>query len=312
VIVKTAVVGNIRDRPIGFNEQPCSGGQPGLHNELVWSHAEDAFDEAGETHGRQAGGFRQGRIARAMSAAMTPSAVARIVCTPDGGGWGHGTGKVGYTFYFHAEFSKSLTDVGLWSAEMPEGKNYRDALGQSWFAEACRNATILAGQREGEGRHLGFYTEFPTKADEQVNLKVGISFVSIEGARNNLRAEIPGWDFEQVRQNARKLWSKELTCMEVSGGTEEQKAVFYTALYHSLIDPRIFADVNGDYPGGDGKPHKTQAFTKRTIFSGWDVYRSTFPLLTIIAPETVNDMINSMIELADQNGTGYFDRWRYR
>jgi len=192
---------------------------------------------------------------------------------------------------------------------MPQGKNYRDALGQAWFAEACRNARILPNQREGEGSHLGFYTEFPTKADEQVNMKVGISFVSIEGARNNLVAEIPGWDFDGVRQKARKLWSNELTRMEVSGGTEDQKTVFYTALYHTLIDPRIFADVNGDYPGGEGKVHKTKAFTKRTIFSGWDVYRSTFPLLTIIAPETVNDMINSFIELADQNGTGYFDRW---
>jgi len=233
----------------------------------------------------------------------------RIECKPDGGGWGHGAGNVSYTLYFHAEFSKPLTQVGIFSAEMPDGKNYRDALGQPWFAEACRNAKVSPGQREGEGKRIGFYTEFPTKADEQVSMKVGISFVSIEGARNNLQAEIHGWDFDQVRQNVRNLWSQELGRMEVSGSSDDQKTVFYTALYHALLDPRIFGDVNGDYPGGDGKIHNSPAFTKRTIFSGWDVYRSEFPLLTIIEPNVVNDTINSFVELADQNGTGYFDRW---
>ena len=80
-------------------------------------------------------------------------------------------------------------------------------------------------------------------------------------------------------------------------------------MYHAMIDPRIFADLNGDYPGGDGNPHSTKAFTKRTIFSGWDVYRSEFPLLTLIAPEIINDEINSWIELAEQNKTRFFDRW---
>ena len=140
-------------------------------------------------------------------------------------------------------------------------------------------------------------------------LKVGISFVSAEGARQNLGAEIPKWDFDGVRQQARQLWADELKRMEVEGGTEGQKTAYYTALYHALIDPRIFADVNGDYPGGDGKSHKTQLFTKRTIFSGWDVYRSEYPLLTLIAPTIINDTINTFVELADQNGTHYYERW---
>ena len=95
----------------------------------------------------------------------------------------------------------------------------------------------------------------------------------------------------------------------MDGGTEDQKTIFYTAMYHALIDPRICADVNGDYTGGDGQVHQTKDFTKRTIFSGWDVYRSQFPLLMLIAPNIVNDQINSVVELADQNGTHYFDRW---
>lgn len=231
-------------------------------------------------------------------------------CTPDGGGWGHGGGKPNYTVYYRAEFSRPLQAFGVWSADIPAGPQ-QDSLEKPEFIEACRTAKILPMTRKMEGRHLGFYTEFPTKAGEQVLVKAGLSFVSVEGARKNLLAEIPGGNIDQIRAQARQRWERELTRMTVSGGTEDQRTAFYTALYHTLLDPRIFADANGDYPGGDGKVHPTKTFTKRTIFSGWDVYRSDFPLLTLIAPEIVNDMITSMIELAGQNGTGSFDRWEF-
>lgn len=231
-----------------------------------------------------------------------------IVCTPEGGGWGHGGGHANFTVYYHAEFSKPLEQVGVWSAKLPPGP-YNDILNHPDFIGACRNAEVLHGVSEKEGKHLGFFTEFPTKAGEQVVLKAGISYVSIEGARANLAAEIPGWDFDAVRTQAHKAWNRELSRISVEGGTEDQKITFYTAMYHSMIDPRIFADVNGDYPGGDGKSHQTKAFTKRTIFSGWDVYRSEYTLLTLIAPEVINDVVNSWIELADQNGCHTFDRW---
>ncbi len=232
----------------------------------------------------------------------------QIDCTPEGGGWGHGGGHANFTVYYHAEFSKPLTKVGVWSAKLPPGP-YNDILRKPEFISACQQAEQIPGCREKEGQHIGFYTEFPTTAGEQVCLKAGISYVSIDGARANLGAEIPGWDFDGVRQTAHQLWNKELSRITVEGGTEDQKITFYTAMYHAMIDPRIFADVNGDYPGGDGKAHSTKAFTKRTIFSGWDVYRSEYPLLTIIAPNVVNDEINSWIELADQNGRHTFDRW---
>ena len=94
----------------------------------------------------------------------------------------------------------------------------------------------------------------------------------------------PGWDFDGVRHKPVN-YGQGTGPHSVEGGTEDQKIIFYTALYHALIDPRICADVNGDYTGGDGQVHHTKDFTKRTIFSGWDVYRSEFPLLTLIAPE---------------------------
>jgi len=234
-----------------------------------------------------------------------------IECTPAGGGWGHGIGQAHYTFYYHAEFSRPWQKMGVWSAALPTGPYRWDVIHKPEFVAACQNAEVLPDCREKEGQHLGFYSEFPTKAGEVVQVKVGISFVSIEGARANLQAEIPDWSFDTVRSQARDRWSAALRRMSVAGGSEDQKTAFYTALYHALLDPRIFADINGDYPGGDGKTRATREFTKRTIFSGWDVYRSEMPLLTLIAPEVVNDLINSMVELAGQNGKGSFERWEF-
>jgi len=114
-----------------------------------------------------------------------------------------------------------------------------------------------------------------------------------------------------VVKNTRELWNEALSKISIKGGTEEERTVFYTALYHTMIDPRAFADVDGEYPGGDGKIKQTGNFTKRTIFSGWDVFRSQFPLQTIINPRVVNDMINSLVELADENGSQYLERWEF-
>jgi predicted alpha-1,2-mannosidase len=233
-----------------------------------------------------------------------------IECTPAGGGWGHGAGKANYTVYFHAEFSKPFKNYGVWSAELPPG-NYQDALEKQSFIETCQNAKVIPSCPEMEGSHLGFYGEFSTRTNEAILLKVGISFVNLAGARKNVAAEIPDFNFDQVRQQARQSWADALGRITVEGGTEDQKKAYYTALYHALLDPQIFADLNGNYPGGDGQAHVAHGFIKRTIFSGWDDFRSEYPLLTIIAPEVVNDALNSFIVLADENGTHYFDRWEF-
>ncbi|HEX3009760.1 MAG TPA: GH92 family glycosyl hydrolase, partial [Bacteroidales bacterium] len=233
-------------------------------------------------------------------------------CTPDGGGWGNGDGKANYTVYFYAQFSKPLKDFGVWTANIPDTQKRKlENIESEAYQMLIAKAKVLKGTREITGKHLGFYTRFSTKPQEQVMLKTGISFVSIEGARQNLKSEIPGWDFVRVKGNARNLWNTALSKIRVEGGTEEEKAVFYTALYHTMIDPRDYSDVDNQYTGGDGETHLSKNFTKRTIFSGWDVFRSQFPLQTIINPELVNDMLNSLTELADQTGKGYFERWEF-
>jgi len=231
-------------------------------------------------------------------------------CTPDGGGWGNGDGHADYTVYFYAQFSKPLKDYGVWSADIPDGwSRKREEVGSDKYQLQVANAAILKGIKEKEGKHLGFYTQFATKANEQVLMKSGISFVNMAGAKQNLLAEIKDWNFDAAHQRAIALWDNALSKVSITGGTTEQKKVFYTALYHTMIDPRIITDVNGQYPGGDGKAHTSAAFKKRTIFSGWDVFRSQMPLQTIINPSLVNDQINSLITLAGEKNKNYFERW---
>ena len=233
-------------------------------------------------------------------------------CTPDGGGWGNGDGKANYTVHFYAQFSKPLKKVGIWSVNIPDNlPRKRENIESDEYQQRIANAEILAGLKEKEGKHLGFYTEFATNAGEQVLMKAGISLVSIEGAKKNLKAEIKDWNFDQIRKSANKLWNDALGKLRVEGGDDDQKTVFYTALYHTMIDPRAMADVDGQYPGGDHRTHTTKQFTKRTVFSGWDVFRSQMPLQTIINPVVVNDMVNSLVELADQTNNEYFERWEF-
>ena len=229
-----------------------------------------------------------------------------IECTRKGGGWAYGAS---YTVYYHLEFSRPLKTFGVWSATIPDGNYNTRSITQPAFIAACQAAEKLPGCREKDGQHLGFYAEFPTEDKDVIMVKAGISYCSIDNARANVAAEIPAWDFDGVRGKAHDAWANALDRVTVEGGTEDQKTAFYTNFYHAMIDPRTDADVNGDYPGGDGKIHQQKGFIKRTIFSGWDVFRSQYPLLTLIQPEIINDQINSMVELATENGTQYFDRW---
>lgn len=232
-------------------------------------------------------------------------------CTPDGGGWGNGEGNSDYTVYYYAQFSKPLKDYGFWSADILDSwTRKRDEVGSASYLKRVSQAPVIKDKKELAGKHLGFFTEFPTEEGEGVEMKVGISFVDMEGAANNFKQEIAAKSFDQVKREADNMWNKELSRVQISGGTDEEKTVFYTALYHTMIDPRIYMDVDGRYVGGDKKIHVGDStFTKRTIFSGWDVFRSQFPLQTIINPRLVSDELNSLITMAQQSGREYYERW---
>ncbi len=132
--------------------------------------------------------------------------------------------------------------------------------------------------------------------------KVGISPVSIDGARRNLRQEVPGWDFDAIRQSATDAWNRVLNRIRLDAATREQRVLLYTALYHSLLTPQLFCDVDGSYRGPDDDVHRTQAFRNHTVFSLWDTFRAEHPLLTLVQPERVEDLVQSMMAFHREGG----------
>lgn len=190
-------------------------------------------------------------------------------------GWRHSSGWAdNQKLFFYAEFSKPFT--GLEIIEKPAG----------------RNKTLPLYAKAG----------FDTKKDEQIMLKVALSPVSTEGAKANMKAELPGWDFKATANAAEKAWGEELSKINITTADNEAKKVFYTALYHTMIAPSLFCDVNGDYRGADGEVHTGADFTNYTTFSLWDTYRAAMPLMSIIHPEKEADIINTMLNIYKEQG----------
>lgn len=152
--------------------------------------------------------------------------------------------------------------------------------------------------------NIGRYARvnFDLAEGEKIMLKVAISPVDIDGAKANMAAELPGWDFEKTRSDAREAWNRELSKISVNTDDEETKTIFYTALYHTMIQPSEFCDVNGDYRGADGEIHRGNDFKTYTTFSLWDTYRAAMPLMTVIHPEKMRDIANTMIRIHEEQG----------
>ncbi|MDE6337802.1 MAG: GH92 family glycosyl hydrolase, partial [Muribaculaceae bacterium] len=143
---------------------------------------------------------------------------------------------------------------------------------------------------------------FTTTSDEPLLMKVALSAVSVDGAIANMEKELPGWDFDATAQMAETLWNDELGKVRIKGGTDEQKKIFYTALYHSAIAPSEFSDVTGNWRGADGKVYESDGSVKYTTYSLWDTYRAEMPLLSILQPERYADMINTMSDICEEQG----------
>ena len=188
-----------------------------------------------------------------------------------------------YTIYFAARFNRPFSSSGTWS-----GKSVTD------------NSDHCAGSKCG-----GFVT-FETTSNPVVLMKVGISFVSLAGAEGNLASEDPGWSLKQVEAEAANQWNKMLGKIRIGGGTHTEQRIFYTALYHSLLHPNVVSDADGEYIGDDGRVH-TSPQPQYSNFSEWDIYRSEIPLLSVVAPAQTGDMIESLVNDAQQNG--WLPKW---
>ncbi len=203
-----------------------------------------------------------------------------IRCTPKGGGFGHGNGGISYDFYFVCELSTP-------------GKNFQ------FF---CDETYIDGDVKSFEGEDVGLIVCFGEEVNVPVTIKVGISYVDLEGARKNFDAECKDIDFDRMKSNASNEWNKIFDGIDVTGTDEIDLKLFYTCLYHVFLDPHSAMDVDGRFTLGEGTVFKAD-YTHRTVFSGWDVYRSEFPLLTVIRPEMVNDEANSLLRIAEYRNT---------
>ena len=162
--------------------------------------------------------------------------------------------------------------------------------------------------REIAGDNIGYYFSFDDlKEGDQVTVRMGVSFVSMENARENLNKEQHGLTFDQLRIMARKEWNDDLSRIRVSGGTDEQKRIFYTALYHALIHPNVVSDYNGEYPKMESGITAKAPYTRYTIFSLWDTYRNLHQLLTLVYPERQTNMLRTMVDMSKE--WGWLPRW---
>jgi len=181
--------------------------------------------------------------------------------------------------YFSAEFSEPFASYGV-----------------------ALDDRVIEGATSVSGENVKAYLTFDSAGGAQVKMRIGVSAVDIEGARRNLEAEIPHWDFERVRSEARSLWNRSLGRVRVEGGTKEQMRTFYTSLYHCLIAPNLYMDVDGRYRGRDLEVHTADGFDYYTVFSLWDTYRAEHPLLAIIERDRTVDFIETMLRQYEQGG----------
>jgi predicted alpha-1,2-mannosidase len=195
----------------------------------------------------------------------------------------NGMGKV----WFVAVFSKRFDYYGTFDNEY----------------ETPESGGSIWPYKNGEkGKGIGAFLTFRTKENEQILIRLAISYVSLEGARKNLEAEIADWDFDRVKRNAHEAWQKELSRISIEGASEDQKTIFYTAVYHSILAQYISEDTDGKYIGGDKLVHTADGSDYYGSFSCWDTYRSQHPLLTILAPDHVNDFITSIVKKTHEYG----------
>ena len=171
------------------------------------------------------------------------------------------------------------------------------------FSKPFRNSRFIAAKDDYGKTQDRLFTrlDFDTAEGEQLLVKIGISAVSTEGARMNLGSEIHGWDFEKIRRDARAAWNKELSKIRIEADGDIPE-IFYTALYHCMIAPSIYNDVDGSYRGSDDRIYEKADFDNYTTFSLWDTYRAEMPLLCIIEPERMDDMVEAMLKICEQQG----------
>lgn len=207
-----------------------------------------------------------------------------------------------FPMYFVVRVNKKPAAYGMWKKQPAFG----NAQAQ-WDSDQGKYKLYPGYGRDMAGNDIGYYMSYDCAEDEQVEVQVGVSFVSIANARENLNAEQKGFEFEKVVKEGHDEWARTLDRVTVEGGTEDQRRVFYTALYHTQIHPTVLQDVNGEYPKMESNENGKTAGNRYTVYSLWDTYRNLSQLETLLYPDKQVDMINSMIDMYRE--WGWMPKW---
>lgn len=207
-----------------------------------------------------------------------------------------------YPVYFVAKFSSPADEFGAWKKPYKYNGVEAQCMGYNGKTRLMKGFT-----REVVGDSIGAYMRYNFKKKTTVEVKIGVSYVSIENARENLEKETANKNFDDVYATTKAAWNKTLSTVEVKGGSADDKTIFYTALYHTQIHPNTLNDYNGDYPEiATGKIGNTKG-TRYTVFSLWDTYRNYHPLMSTLYPEQQSNMVNSMLSMYKENG--WLPKW---
>ena len=208
-----------------------------------------------------------------------------------------------FPIYFVMRVSKKPSSTGYWKKQPP-----KYGVEAEWDKDAGNYKLYTKYYKELAGDDVGYYFTYDDlKDNEQVEVRMGISFVSTENARENLDKEQNGVSFDEIYADAKSVWNEHLGRINVEGGTEDQKKVFYTSLYHTLIHPNILNDINGQYPAMEGGDILHTDNNRYTVFSLWDTYRNLHQLHTLVYPEKQIDMVRSMVDIYKE--WGWLPKW---
>lgn len=210
--------------------------------------------------------------------------------------------EAAYPVYFVAKFSKPADNFGVWK----KPSKYKGVEAQ-WMGYNGKTRLMDASKKMVVGDSIGTYFSYKFDKIETVEVKIGVSYVSIENARDNLNKETSNKSFDAIYKETYAEWNELLSRIKVEGGSKEDKVIFYTALYHTLIHPNTLNDYNGDYPEiKTGNIGKTDG-TRYTVFSLWDTYRNLHQLMSLVYPQQQSNMIKSMLDMYDENG--WLPKW---
>ena len=207
-----------------------------------------------------------------------------------------------FPVYFVMKVSKAPKQMGYWKKQRP-----MKGVEAEWDGYSGKYKLYTKYNRDMSGDDVGVWFTYDNEANEVIEVKMGVSFVSIENARLNMNTEQPDFNFDKVSKAAREQWNSDLSRVLVEGGSKDEKTIFYTALYHMLIHPNILQDVNGEYPMMESLKTGKTSGNRYTVFSLWDTYRNVSQLMTLLFPERQVEIIRTMVDMYKESG--WLPKW---